>query len=50
MPLSSPEKESKELRWLRVELKKAGGRWGVGAGRTGGAAQTSDLLESEITA
>lgn len=27
-------KESRELSWLMAELKKAGGSWGVGAGRT----------------
>lgn len=31
-----PENESRELSWLTAELKKAGGSWGVGGGRTEG--------------
>lgn len=40
-----PKKESREPSWFTGELKKAGGSWGVGAGRTGGAAcETLDVL------
>lgn len=44
-----PEKESRELSLLTAELKKAGGSWGVGAGRTEGTvrSQLEVLLGTE---
>lgn len=36
----APEKKSKELSGLTAELKKAGGSWGVGGGRTEGTASS----------